>query len=144
MKLAAPEQCAANVIAWLAYCGFNPGREPFLKDSDRTWFIRDAAWDATILRLRNSGLIERREAKNHGTDVVDGYRECVSRCAAQIVVHKTAIEVDFDFWQPWDVVGVIGHGIEVVRNKISKNKTDPFEVAKRLKKRGVHVVSVSL
>jgi len=139
MKLSAPEQCAANVVAWLAHCGFDPGRDPFLNEADRTWFIRDSAWDAAILRMFNSGLIERRHAKNHGVDVVDGYRECTGRCAAQIVVHRGSIEVDFDHWQPWDLAGVIGHGIEVVRNKLGRRKTDPFEIAGQLKKRGIHV-----
>lgn len=138
MKLSAPEQCAANVVAWLAHHGFDPKMDPFIKDQDRTWFIRNSAWDAFVSRMLVSGATERRSASNHGVDVVDGYRECVSRCAAQVIVHRGSIEIDFDMWQPWDLVGWVGHGIEVAKNKIGKRKTDPFKIAEQLRKRGIH------
>ncbi len=83
------------------------------------------------------GIIEKRFAGNHGSDIVIGYRECVSRCAAQIIVHKELIEIDFDHWQPWDVVGGVGHLWEVLRNKIGKRRTDPFAIAADLRKRGI-------
>ena len=136
MTPSAEAQSAANVRAWMRRYGL---RLPFTAtESDRVWLPRDFVFELRITELCAAKVIEERDASNHGSNVEIGYRECVSRCAAQIVVHRNIIEIDFDLWQPWDVIGWFGHGWEVVRNKLGNRKTDPFEVSAGLKKRMIY------
>ena len=130
-------KCLENVDSWLQYVGMP---EPWMllkRDEDRVFLKRTKSLEDGIKRLAIENKIEEADASLHGADVEIGYRECVGRCAAQIVIHKDSIEIDFDYWHPWDLVGLIGHGWEVFSNKIKKKKTDPFKVAKMLEKRGV-------
>ena len=136
MTLTPEAQCAANVKAWMANHGLYLAFTTVLPD--RVFMPRDLAFEVRLSEMCAAGVIENRFAGNHGKYVQVAYRECVSRCAAQIVVHDHAIEFDFDFWQPWDVVGGVGHLWEVLRNKLGHRKTDPFEIAEGLKSRGIY------
>jgi len=133
------DQCRANVLAWLAYRGANTGElTRWRLFPDRCFFPRDPFREAVFARLCSEGILERRDASNHGPDVIVGYRECVPRCAAQIVIHRDEIEFDFDEWQPWDLRGVLCHGWEILRHKVTGTKTDPFVIARKLTERGIY------
>ncbi len=135
MDLSLEAQCAANVSAWMAKHGLDL---PFVTIlPDRVFCQRDMAFEIRLSELCDKGVIEKRFAGNHGKYVQVAYRECISRGAAQIIVHEQSIEIDFDHWQPWDVVGIAGHLWEVMQNHLGKRKTDPFAIAKSLRKRGI-------
>ncbi len=93
-------QCAANVRAWLSKHGLGSQREFRLVECDRAWLPRDAGLETLLSRMCAEGILEKRYAGNHGPNIVVGYRECVSRCAAQVIVHDSGIEIDFDSYQP--------------------------------------------
>lgn len=66
-----------------------------------------------------------------------GGRQWVTRFSMQIGGGSGGAFVDIDEYGPKvDVVGTIGHGFEVLRNKLGHHKTDPFDVARGLHKRG--------
>ena len=130
-------RCRRNVAAWLHHHGVI-AMPPWREEVDRCFFRRDEHTLRQLRVLEARGVLEHRWAGNHGKDIYMAFRECVPRCAAQVIVHADEIEVDFDLWQPWDVVGWIGHGWEVMTNRLRKRKTDPFRVAEMLRKRGIN------
>jgi len=131
-------QCQVNVLAWLSYKRLTPpGGVVFLEAyPDRVFIERNQKLEDSV-SLDISSFCEC-YAGNHGSDVITGFRENVGRCAAQVIIHTTAIEIDFDYWRPWDVVGIFSHGWEILTNKIKKRKTDPFRIREELEKRGVY------
>lgn len=134
--LATPsEQCAANCLAWWRAHGRTPR---ILKaEADRVWFEQCDGLQAGINQLLRSGILVEANAKNHGDTVIVGYREARTRTAAQVIIHSHAVEMDFDYWHPWDLVGAIGHGWEVVTNKLGRRKTDQSKIAAALRERGI-------
>lgn len=133
-------QCETNVRRWLRHHGIDDYSPFVLTEPDRAWLTRDEYVENAFKRMEQNGLLEERWAGNHGRNVIRAYRETVGRGAAQIVIHDVTIEIDFDYWQPWDLVGFVGHGIEVIGNRVFRKKTDPFRVAKQLAKRGINAV----
>jgi len=143
MKLPPDAQCAANIRAWAAHHGWAE-HTPSRAARDRCYFPRTDALlaDIRILVEKNPPVLLKAPAKNHGKSVEVGYREDVAGVSAQVIIHATEVEIDFDFHNPTrDVVGAIGHLGEVFVNKIRRRKTDPFRVAGLLKKRGIHGVN---
>lgn len=66
-----------------------------------------------------------------------GGRQWVTRFSMQVGGGSAGGFVDIDEFGPKvDVVGTVGHGFEVLRNKLGHHKTDPFTVARGLHKRG--------
>lgn len=111
---------------------------PAVVTASRAWY-NDHTGDLHrhVEVLFASGILAKASAKNHGVNVVAGYRENVGTCSAQIVVHEGGlIEMDFDIWRPWDVVNGIRHLFGEV---LSKRQTDPAKVAQLLAKRGIAV-----
>lgn len=137
--LLAHQACELNVRSWLKYRGLDPNRAFTRVDEDRVFLERDHEFESEIFRLcKDLKVLDQCYCGNHGPTAVLGYREAIGRCAAQIVIHTDCIEIDFDYWRPWDVVGLIGHGWEVLTNRISRSKTDPLKIQKELRKRGVY------
>lgn len=134
-------QCAANIAAWFA--SYSLGKhEPREMRQDRCYYDRTPELLADIKRLFDDKVLRKAPAKNHGPDVEIGYREDVPGVSAQVIVHASEVEIDFDFHNPTrDIVGGVGHAREVFANWIKKQKTDPFEVAKRLRKRGINGIA---
>lgn len=136
MKISKEAQCEKNVRNWLTVHNI-PALHFLAAESDRCWFERTTDMEFAVRVLALKGVLTESDASLHGPSVVIGYRENYSRGSAQVVIHTEAIEVDFDYWNPQDVVGWIGHGWEVLMNKIGRKKTDPFKIAKLLKKRNI-------
>lgn len=107
---------------------------PTVFDSDRTYFKYTEWLREFIQKLSAANIIDmcpEPSLRNlHGPTAVFTYREKRSRYAAQLTIHSNnLVEIDFDYWRPWDLVGLIGHGIEVISNRFRKTKTDPYKVA---------------
>ena len=138
MKLTREQQSAANCLAWWRVHG---GVVPRIQkaEPDRVWFDKCGLLVGHIKRLAAEKVLVEAWAKNHGDTVLVGYREARTRSAAQVIIHTHAVEMDFDHWAPVDVAGWIGHGIEVLVNKLGNRKTCPYRVARELRKRGIHV-----
>lgn len=128
--------CLKNVTNWLKFRNI-PYPVPLSVSQDRVLFPKLTAMRAAIYRSVADGILFPGNYKNHGKTAVDGFRENCGTYSAQVIIHVNHIEVDFDYFNPWDVVGIIGHGWEVARNKILGRKTDPRKVAKALKERGI-------
>jgi hypothetical protein len=136
MKLTREQQSAANCLAWWrAHGGIVPRINK--AEPDRVWFDRCGLLLGTIKQLAKEGVLVEAWAKNHGETVLIGYREARTRTAAQVIIHTHAVEMDFDHWHPWDLVGLVGHGIEVLTNKLGNRKTCPYRIARALRGRGI-------
>jgi hypothetical protein len=67
-----------------------------------------------------------------------GGRQAVTTMSMQVGGGKGGAFVDIDEFRPGgDLAGTMGHAFEVLRNGLFHRKTDPFTVAKGLKKRGL-------
>ena len=134
-----PEQrCFKNIAAWARHVGLDLPL-PVKEEADRCWYKGGFNLDSSINRMVRAGELVPANYKNHGETAIDGWRESRGRCTAQIVAHKNGIyEIDFDLWNPWDLVGLIGHGLEVATNKLGRRKTDPFKVVEMLRERGIN------
>jgi hypothetical protein len=138
MKLTREQQSAANCLAWWKAHG---GLVPRIKEArpDRVYFERCGLLLASIKQLAKDKVLREASAKLHGDTVVIGYRETRTRTSAQVIIHTDCVEHDFDHWHPWDLVGLVGHTVEVLSNKLGRRKTCPYRVARELRKRGIHV-----
>ena len=138
MTLAPEQQCFKNIAAWAREVGIDLPL-PFKEEADRCWYRAGDAMVSSIEWAVTEGRFVPANYKNHGKTAVCGWREARGRCTAQIVRHVGSIyEIDFDYWNPWDIVGLVGHGWEVASNKLGRRTTDPFVVAKLLEKRGIY------
>ena len=131
-------QSALNQARWWAHHGYVPP-EPIRTAPDRCYYAATDKLLTVIADLAGRGvLIQTARPTNHGGTALRGYREDVGRCSAQIIVHPSEVEMDFDHHNPRDVVDGIGHAVEVLRNKFGRRKTDPFKIARELRKRGIY------
>jgi hypothetical protein len=134
-----PEQrCFANIGAWARHHGLEVSN-CIRMEQDRCWYEDTWTMRADVERLARNKVLIAGNYKNHGETAVAGWREARGRCSAQVIDHGDRWEIDFDFWNPWDLVGLVGHGWEVITNKLGKRKTDPVKVTEALRKRGIHV-----
>lgn len=131
-------QSALNQARWWAHHGYVPP-DPIRVEPDRCYYAATDQLLTAIADLAGRGILEvTARPTNHGETVIRGYREAVGRCSAQVIVHQSEVEMDFDHHNPRDVVDGIGHAIEVLRNKFGRRKTDPFKIARELRKRGIN------
>jgi hypothetical protein len=138
VKHLTPEwRCWLNICAWARHLGIDLS-ECIEMRPDRCYFRESWTLRADIERLARRGDLRGANYRNHGPTAVAGWRESRGRCAAQVIDHGDRWEIDFDFWNPWDVVGVVGHGWEVVTNKLGRRKTDPVKISAALRKRGIN------
>lgn len=130
-------QCLANITAWIDWRtlpvlfavvtqrdrAIFQYYQPFLEQLDHQAVTGEfARWDIGI--------------REHGLTARYGWRERVARCSAQVIVHRAAIEIDFDLFNPDFGAGpALGHALEC----LWPGKTDPFRVRKGLLKRGMEV-----
>jgi len=128
--------CLKNVSSWLKFRKI-PDPAPISVRQDRIFFPNYTDMRAAIYNAVAEGVLIPANYKNHGETAIAGYRESCGMYSAQVIIHVNQIEIDFDYFNPWDVVGIIGHGWEVARNRFLGRKTDPRKVAKALKERGI-------
>jgi len=114
---------------------------------DRLLFTPESA---SILRAPLEAAIQERDQRGDRGFIADkpeerlhpgmgewGGRQWVTRFSMQIGGGSGGAFVDIDEFGPKvDVVGTLGHGFEVLRNKLGHHTTDPFAVARGLHKRG--------
>ena len=130
-------QARKNFAAWWHACGISIV-PPSVVTPSRAFYAANTSMLEGIQWLVQKGQLRRASARNHGVAIVQGYREEVPYCSAQLVHHKGAlIEMDFDFNNPsYDLFRAVKHLFgEVLRRR----ETDPFKVAQMLRKRGVDV-----
>jgi len=91
-------------------------------------------------RLMRGFIRDIPDGRYRATEWIDGLGEQPEplRIEVCVTVAGDEIEIDFDLWQPWDLIGWIGHGWEVMTNRLRKRKTDPFRVAEMLRERGIN------
>jgi hypothetical protein len=118
--------------------------------SDRVYFpVRDTDRDLLVFRLsfgvgsKPSDFESWGFYWNHGKTAVKSWREKRAEDSMQLVLHEDRgqcrLEVDFDYYRPgWDLWRTFGHIGEVLKNRICRVKTDPFEIARR---RGLPIVT---
>lgn len=156
------QRCLANVEAW-----FDEKLPVDLApvwslrvQSDRVWYrLPDFAFrelDNWLLQ----GIRQKRFTIGshalHGDSAFRSYREAVPFASLQVTWHHpegTAFEhvfdpgdkiceVDFDAGNPTfdelaDAPALVLHGLEVLKNKLFRRKTNPFRIAWMLRKRGI-------
>lgn len=141
MKLAPEAQCLANIRAWLRWTGLDYTAEPLRTAPDRAVWPRNAVLEQHIASLVERKVLLAAPSQYKGEDVICGYREDVGMCSAQVIIRQGGVEIDFDHFNPTrDVVGAVGHGVEVLQNKFGRRLTDPARIERMLRKRGVYAV----
>ncbi|MBX7218690.1 MAG: hypothetical protein K1Y36_01975 [Blastocatellia bacterium] len=92
-------------------------------------------------KLGDKGFLYDKPGNDHQGLNEWGARQWVTRESMQFGVGKAGAFIDIDRFGPTtDLAGFFGHVFgEVIPHKIKKNKTDPFEVGKALRKRGVEI-----
>jgi hypothetical protein len=113
--------CLKNVSSWLKFRNI-PVSEPISVSQDRVFYPSSQEVRSAIYNTCIDGDLIAGNYKNHGKTAVGGYREDVGTYSAQVIIHTGSIEIDFDYFNPYDVVGIIGHAWEVVRNRLRKIK----------------------
>ena len=139
MNHVTPEwRCWLNICAWARHVGIELSNAVEMR-RDRCFFAPSFNMAESVKYVVSRGDLKPANYRNHGETAVAGWREARGRCAAQIVLHDDGRhEIDFDFWNPWDVVGLAMHGVEVVVNKLGNRKTDPVKISEALRKRGIN------
>jgi len=130
-------QCLANITAWLDWHRL-PALTPVTVQRDRVVYEPCQEFLDQIQYQAGEGGFARWDMgmKEHGLTALYSLRECVARCSAQVVVHRAAIEIDFDLFNPdFGVAPAIGHAIEC----LWPGKTDPRRVRRGLIARGLTV-----
>lgn len=150
-KAASIAQCKSNIFAVIAYHKLPPVTI-LTAQTDRITAAVAADFREEIERLStptSEGApvafatwtfgIKAHHDGSAATTAVRGWREACALCSLQVIEHSTgAWEFDIDLCSPEQgLAPAIGHLFEVLKNALTKGKTDPFVVAARLKKRGV-------
>ena len=93
-------------------------------------------------KLGNLGFKSAKPLKSEHMGMSDwGARQWVTTTAIQIGGGEDGAFVDIDEFGPsTDVVGLFGHGFEVLRNKITGNPTDPFKIGQKLRARQIETM----
>lgn len=133
------EQTLQNMTAVLASLGA-PEMEVEEVLEDRVFFIRTPEFDEW---LKNSdafaSVLGGHQYRGEWAQAT--YRQKIPTYSMNLQVYERFVEADIDYYNPdlWnsDLRGIIGHLFEVTVNFFWKRKTDPFKVAKELRKRGV-------
>lgn len=105
--------------------------------SDRVLFDRSRIFLDQLMDMVPADFETWDFVRNHGVTALRGWRERVARCSLQVVEHSGAvIECDIDLYNPsFGVLPALGHLCEI----IGRGKTNPWTVAKGLRKRGITV-----
>lgn len=141
-KSAEISQCAENIRATIAYFGL-PQMTFLTTQVDRVTATIPDGFDAAMKEMVRTGAFYTWDygIEDHLISEVPtaekGWRDRFARASTQIVQHKTGVlEIDQDFYNPDRGAGPgLFHLFEVLANKLGRKKTNPFRIAKVLKKR---------
>lgn len=139
-------QCHANIVAGLRFYGFPALRsEDWLSAQRDRNIVRLPSGFVTYLltRLMGEGGFARDPGDFHhfhGPTATGSWRECVPFTSMHIVAFENGTaEIHYDLCNPsGGVIPVIGHGLEC----LFPGPTNPFRVARGLKRRDIDVVMV--
>lgn len=125
-----------NVSALLRHYGI-PEPQVIAKQSDRVMFRYSREAEDRLDWLTTIGQWERWDfVGNHGVTAISGWREREARESMQVVKHPHALECDIDRWNPnHGAFPAFCHLLEC----LVPGQTDPFAVARGLRKRGIDV-----
>jgi hypothetical protein len=136
-------QCLANIQAVLNSYNL-PSLEPIRVEPDRCNFKFSRRFLHNLANVCfEQGLFSWCSMKVVMHTPVRCYREKILRYSAKITVYgENYIEIDFDEWNPcfgtWQRAGAaFMHMLEIMRNRVSGRKSDPFKIADDLRGRGV-------
>lgn len=160
------ERCLSNISAWFAKRAPEEIRpRVILKlEPDRVWFAVSPELfldlDAWLRDGVEAGSFTVGSHALHGPSATKSYREAVRFGSLQVTWHEVTPElthrlgygwisnaapvgeIDFDAGNPTldelaDIPGVVLHGLEVLKNKLFRKKTNSFRIAWMLRKRGI-------
>jgi hypothetical protein len=153
-----PAQVRENVIGFFDHhAGITLVSTDFGRlDVDRVYLHPFPRICAAITYLEASGIINpwKHSIGKHRLDsysyrtAVRGYRENRFYCSAQLIAHEDdtgaliCFEIDWDWFNPdvtegaYRVGSLLGHCGEFVWYRATRTKTNPFQIARRLRKRG--------
>lgn len=141
-------QCRENIEAVLAHYGFPPLQVMAVQSDRLTALVTPESLDHLEKLVDAQDFLVWKYNKNHGSTAKYGWREAMATCSMQIVLHEVVhgelvyltFEIDIDEFNPgMGVAPAIAHTGEVLRNKLTRGKTDPFRIALGLYKRGIPV-----
>lgn len=131
------EQSEANCRAIFTHYNL-PQLELAESRKDRCFFHYSAAFDKRLQELVDTGWF---------VWLICSYREVVGRYATEITMDWQIMEVDIDYFNLYPKQGLaytMGHICEFFYNKLTWSKTNPFRVARGLRKRGISVEDVRI
>lgn len=131
-------QCELNIRALLQHAGLAAPRLR-VAEPGRCWYDRDEQCLAAVSRLVGRGVFAPWEfVSNHGPTAELSWRMERARCSMQIIRHADQIEIDIDYGNP--NYGV-GPALLHLLFDVLPGETDPFRIARRLRKDGIEVPS---
>ena len=92
--------------------------------------------------------IEDHQPTGEGKTALTGWHEPKAFVSAQVILHRSGFkgkffELDWDWCNPdGGALPAMGHGLEVVWNKVTHNKTGPYAIRGVLVRRGIEVEKV--
>ncbi len=139
-------QCHANIVAGLKYHGFPLPTDIVAAQWERNLFRPDSAFLQVLYTLVHLTLpaVFSPDIGNykrfHGPTAVGSWRECVAFTSMHMILFSNSIvEVHYDLCNPdGGVAPAIGHGLEC----LWPGPTNPWRVAKGLRRRGIDVALV--
>jgi hypothetical protein len=129
-------QCKCNILAILEHYQLGP-IDVLTTQSDRiTAYVREQVLGRLSYLVEIGKFNCWKFNRNHGATAINGWRELSHRCSMQIIEHDTGVwEFDVDLYNPdYGVMPAMQH---LLLEVWKPGKTDPFTVAKGLKKRGI-------
>lgn len=142
-------QAAKNIIAVLKDIGHWIHYDIREIEDDRIWVKFRFPYDFNLMEyweaLDWTRELESTTKLSHGPTAIVSYREKDISPALQITKHykndEFIYEIDLDIYAPQHMSWrLFAHTFEVLKNKITRKKTDPKKIAKLLKKnRGIEV-----
>lgn len=112
-------------------------------DADRVWGWPDPSHRLLVHMTLDDWSRDNRRAAEHHHGTAISFRERDVRPALQVCLHPQEeqaaapyfLEIDLDEFAPNTPAGAAGHAVEVIRNAVTRRKTDQRVIAALLDKR---------
>jgi hypothetical protein len=150
MKPDPAAQCRTNLAALFAHLNV-PAPPVIASCADRCFYVYRRAFEDALKAAGwlpwNTRIMEH---KVPGATADHGWREDAPWCAGQVVIHRSKvaehalaiIEADIDLGNPAEgALPAIVHAVECLLHRLHHGRTDPFRVARWLRRRHIEVPS---